>query len=102
MSAYTNTRAGVALMIAAVFVFAVQDGISRLLAERYNVFMIIMVRYWFFALFVVALAARQSGGLRRVAATDSFIPLGDAANRVLVQEEDIERAALALCGFRTP
>jgi hypothetical protein len=28
-----------------------------------------------------------------VTAADSFVPLGDAANRVLVQEDDIERAA---------
>jgi 2-oxoisovalerate dehydrogenase E1 component len=37
------------------------------------------------------------GAVRRVAAMDAFIPLGDAANLVLVQEEDIERAALELC-----
>ena len=32
----------------------------------------------------------------RVVGHDTFIPLGDAANRVLVQEPDIEAAALAL------
>ena len=32
----------------------------------------------------------------RVTGDDTFIPLGDAANRVLVQEPDIEAAALAL------
>jgi 2-oxoisovalerate dehydrogenase E1 component len=37
-----------------------------------------------------------SGAMSRVAAPDSFVPLGAAANLVLVQEEDIERAALAL------
>ncbi len=35
--------------------------------------------------------------LRRVAAADSYVPLAAAANLVLVQEPDIERAALALC-----
>lgn len=65
----TNTRLGIWLMIAAVFTFAVQDGVSRLLAERYNVFLIVMIRYWFFAVFVVALAARAPGGLRAAAAT---------------------------------
>jgi 2-oxoisovalerate dehydrogenase E1 component len=34
--------------------------------------------------------------LRRVAAVDSYVPLAAAANLVLVQEPDIERAALAL------
>ena len=38
-----------------------------------------------------------SGVVRRVTAEDSFIPLGDAANLVLVQEDDIEQAALSLC-----
>ena len=53
---------GIRLMIAAVTVFAMQDGFSRHLAETYNVFMVIMVRYWFFAAFVVALAWRQPQG----------------------------------------
>jgi len=37
-----------------------------------------------------------SGRLARVASDDSFIPLGDAANLVLVQQDDIEDAALRL------
>jgi 2-oxoisovalerate dehydrogenase E1 component len=36
------------------------------------------------------------GALTRVTAGDCFIPLGDAANLLLVQEEDIEQAALGL------
>jgi 2-oxoisovalerate dehydrogenase E1 component len=36
----------------------------------------------------------------RVASHDTFIPLGAAANHVLVSEDDIERAALALCESR--
>ena len=40
------------LMILATMVFAIQDGISRDLAESYNVLTIVMFRYWFFALFV--------------------------------------------------
>ncbi len=35
--------------------------------------------------------------LRRVAAVDSYVPLAAAANLVLVQQEDIEHAAEALC-----
>jgi 2-oxoisovalerate dehydrogenase E1 component len=38
------------------------------------------------------------GRMKRVAAWDSFIPLGEAANRVLVQETDIEKAVLELLG----
>jgi 2-oxoisovalerate dehydrogenase E1 component len=36
------------------------------------------------------------GRIARVAAQDSFVPLGPAANLVLVQEADIERAAREL------
>ena len=64
-----NARLGILLMIATTFVFAVQDGISRHLAGEYNVFMVITIRYWFFALFVCAIALRQPGGLRKVAAS---------------------------------
>ena len=62
-------RLGITLMIAACFVFAMQDGISRHLAGEYNVFMVVMIRYWFFAGFVLAVAMRKAGGLRAAAAT---------------------------------
>ena len=39
-----------------------------------------------------------TGPLRRVAAADSFIPLGDAANLVLVSVDEIVEAALDLAG----
>lgn len=38
------------------------------------------------------------GRVARVASKDSFVPLGDAARLVLVSEEEIEAAALALAG----
>ena len=37
-----------------------------------------------------------TGALARVTSADSFIPLGDAALRVLLSEEQIEAAALKL------
>jgi drug/metabolite transporter (DMT)-like permease len=64
-----NNTLGIWLMIATAFVFAMQDGLSRHLAGEYNVFMIIMIRYWFFASFVIVVAARKAGGIRRAAAT---------------------------------
>ena len=64
-----NTRLGIWLMITTTLIFAAQDGISRHLAAEYNVLMVIMIRYWFFAAFVIAIAARQAGGVRRAAAT---------------------------------
>jgi drug/metabolite transporter (DMT)-like permease len=59
-----NTRLGIWLMIATTVVFAAQDGISRHLAEAYNVYMVVMIRFWFFAAFVMALAARDPGGIK--------------------------------------
>jgi len=67
--AQNNTRLGILLMIAATFVFAVQDGMSRYLAAEYNVMMVVMIRYWFFAGFVVILASRSTGGVRATAST---------------------------------
>ncbi len=64
-----NTRLGIWLMVATTVVFASQDAISRYLAAEYNVLMVVMIRYWFFAAFVIALAARQAGGIRAAAAT---------------------------------
>ncbi|MBL4558346.1 MAG: DMT family transporter [Rhodobacteraceae bacterium] len=70
MSAGNDTRRGIWLMTATTFVFAMQDGISRHLAGEYNVLMIVMIRYWFFAAFVMTVTSRQAGGLRQAAATD--------------------------------
>ncbi len=64
-----NTARGIWLMVATTFIFAMQDGISRHLAGTYNVYMVITIRYWFFALFTLTLAARAEGGLRAALAT---------------------------------
>ncbi len=66
MSIEQNTRKGILLMVAATMIFAAQDGLSRHLAGTYNVLMVVMVRYWFFAAFVMAIATRQPGGLPAV------------------------------------
>ncbi len=68
MSARGN-RTGILLMIATTMVFATQDGISSHLASEYNTFMVVMIRYWFFAAFVIAVAARRPGGIRATART---------------------------------
>ncbi len=64
-----NPRLGIALMITAMLIFAAQDGISRHLAADYSVMTVVMLRYWFFAAFVVALSASRPGGVARVART---------------------------------
>ncbi|KPA20010.1 EamA-like transporter family protein [Shimia sp. SK013] len=66
MTMVADNRRGIVLMCLTTFVFAMQDGFSRHLAETYNTYFVVMIRYWFFAAFVVALAVRQQGGLARV------------------------------------
>jgi drug/metabolite transporter (DMT)-like permease len=88
-----NTRLGIWLMVATTFVFAMQDGISRHLAGEYNVLMVVMIRYWFFAAFVVAVGARKAGGLRNAAATSQ--PWIQAFRAVLLVAE----ICVAIWGF---
>ena len=64
-----NIPLGITLMVITTLVFAVQDGLSRHLASEYNVLMVVMIRYWFFAAFVIAIAKRNAGGLRAAAKT---------------------------------
>jgi len=80
-----NNRLGAWLMIGTCFVFAMQDGISRHLADTYNVFMVVMIRYWFFAGFAIALATRIPGGLG--AALRPRFPLIQIARGVLLAAE---------------
>ena len=80
-----NTRLGIWLMIATCAVFAAQDGISRHLASSYNVYMVVTIRFWFFAVFVTALAMRTPGGLR--ASARSAYPWQQAARGVILIAE---------------
>lgn len=88
-----NNRAGILLMIATSFVFACQDGISRHLAAEYNTFMVVMIRYWFFALFVVAVASRHRDGIRGTARTSQ--PLLQICRGLLLAVE----ICVAVVGF---
>lgn len=80
-----SNRLGIYLMVLTTLVFAAQDGISRHLAESYNTLMVVMIRYWFFAAFVVAVAVRKAGGLRAAAATRQ--PVLQAFRGVLLAAE---------------
>ena len=64
-----NPRLGIALMLLTTFIFAAQDGISAYLAREYNVYMVVMIRYWFFASVVIALAHIHQGGIHKIAAS---------------------------------
>ena len=63
-----NPRLGIALMVLTTAIFALQDALSRHLSAEYNVMMVVMLRYWFFAGFVLLLAMRR-GGIAQVART---------------------------------
>jgi drug/metabolite transporter (DMT)-like permease len=80
-----NTRLGIWLMIATSIVFAVQDGISRHLATNYSVMMVVMIRFWVFALFVMTVAALSKGGLR--AAAKSHYPWVQLARGLILVAE---------------
>lgn len=58
-----NNRLGALLMITAVLIFALQDGVSRHLGSHYNTFSIVMLRYWIFLIFGYMLVRRAHGGL---------------------------------------
>ena len=64
-----SNQLGILLMLGAAITFGLQDGLSRLLAEAYNVMSVITIRYWAFALFVLAFSASRPGGIRAVAQT---------------------------------
>lgn len=64
MTLSRNPAKGIWLMIAAVAAFAAQDGFSRYLAGEYNTLMVVMIRYWAFAGFVILMALRRPEGPR--------------------------------------
>ena len=80
-----NLPLGIGLMVLTTLIFAVQDGISRHLAGEYNVLMVVMIRYWFFAAFVIAIAGRRAGGLRAAATTNQ--PILQATRGLLLAAE---------------
>ena len=93
-----NERLGILLMIITTIVFAGQDGLSKYLATEYNVYMVVMIRYWFFAAFVISMSSRRTGGIKRVAKTKSPI-LQIFRSVILVAEMCITILAFTLLGL---
>ena len=93
-----NERLGILLMIITTIVFASQDGLSKYLATEYNVYMVVMIRYWFFAAFVISMSSRRPGGIKRVAKTKSPI-LQIFRSVILVAEMCITILAFTLLGL---
>ncbi|MFN3279547.1 MAG: DMT family transporter [Paracoccus hibiscisoli] len=80
-----RTRLAIALMCLVSLIFAFQDVFSRILGGDYPPVLIVMIRYWVFAAFVIALVARQPGGLRRAIRTKR--PLTQIARGVILALE---------------
>ncbi|MFZ1660614.1 MAG: DMT family transporter [Paracoccaceae bacterium] len=85
MKTEQNLRLGIMLMALTSLIFSLQDGISRHLAGSYSVYMVVMIRFWFFAAFVVVMASRQPGGIR--AAVRTHYPVLQALRGVLLIAE---------------
>ena len=60
-----NVKKGISIIILATLFFAIMDGVSRYLAETYNVFVINMIRSWVLALFVILISLRKKNGIKK-------------------------------------
>ncbi len=85
--AVDRTGLAILLMCATAFIFAVQDGFSKVLGSEYPPVLVVMIRYWVFALFVTALVSRQPGGLARAIRTRR--PLTQIARGVILVLESL-------------
>ena len=68
-----NLKIGIALMVIATLCFGLMDGVSRYLAQNYNVIIINMLRSWVLALLVILFALRKKNGIKKV--TNSKKPI---------------------------
>ena len=93
-----NERLGIFLMVITTIVFASQDGLSKYLATEYNVYMVVMIRYWFFAAFVVTISSRKPGGIKQVAKTKTPL-LQIFRSLILVAEMCVTILAFTLLGL---
>ena len=93
-----NERLGIFLMVTTTIVFASQDGLSKYLATEYNVYMVVMIRYWFFAAFIMTISSRKPGGVKQVAKTKTPL-LQIFRSLVLVAELCVTVLAFTLLGL---
>ena len=93
-----NEHLGIFLMVITTIVFAGQDGLSKYLATEYNVYMVVMIRYWFFAAFVMTISSRKPGGVKQVAKTKTPL-LQIFRSLLLVAEMCVTILAFTLLGL---
>ncbi len=63
-----DVRIGIGLCLLSMFIFAMQDGLTKTLVKDLPVVQLVMVRYWFFLLFAVVFVLLK-GGLKRAVRT---------------------------------
>ncbi|NBA98090.1 DMT family transporter [Pseudomonas sp. R5(2019)] len=56
-----ETRIGIGLCLLSMFIFATQDGITKILVEDLPVTQLVMVRYWVFLIFAVCFVQMKGG-----------------------------------------
>ena len=61
-----NVKKGIIIIVLSTLFFAIMDGISRYLADTYNVFVINMIRSWVLALLVISISLRKKNGIKKV------------------------------------
>ena len=61
-----NVKKGIIMIVLATLFFAIMDGVSRYLADTYNVFVINMIRSWVLALLVISISLRKKNGIKKV------------------------------------
>ncbi len=59
----SSKRTGYIFVLLAITIFSIQDAVSKYLGSLYPPVLITMIRYWVFAAFALAWAARAPGGL---------------------------------------
>lgn len=59
----TSKTKGYLFALAAVTIFATQDGFTKFLGNHYPPILVTMIRFWAFAVFVTVIAASSPGGL---------------------------------------
>ena len=64
-----NVKLGIFIIILSTMFFATMDGVSRYLADTYNVFVINMIRSWVLALLVISISLRNKNGIVKVLRT---------------------------------
>ena len=85
-------------MIATTVVFAAQDGISRYLAENYNIIAVVTICYIFFMCFVLAYGSCQKGGIQQMASSDQ-LPLQIGRRLLLVAQICVATLSFTTLGW---